>query len=448
MVQMFSASNINKITNDVKDGVPERQDGDGQRRLRRRRVRDPRPDLLGAAADCRRASAIRRPASRARRSAAAAPGTATPTGPATRSSTRSTTRSRTRSPGMSNVKVLEMVGALYGRRLCENTVGLLEEKGVSTWQSAGAVDKTEWVHQIRTLTTIFPPYQLQEDGHPNYWGQLALRNCFRQAYDGGAAHGGYCARGTGLNAKGEPNMTLDSRRSRARAAAAPRRGSRRRGPPGSRDAGAAARCARLRSGAWAPDRRRRAARRRARSSRRRTRTGPAALRRRDVRLDRAAARPGASRTAARSTSRSALPGARRDRSADRRRRGRAGLPVDRHPRRVPRDLRAAAEHARAAAGRQPRHRRLGADRLPQRAVVRRAHVRERVRAPGRALRARDRAALRRAARRACSPPPTRSTTSPRSCARWRSRRSTSTATPTARSSCRTSSPATRTGCAR
>jgi hypothetical protein len=110
--------------------------------------------------------------------------------------------------GMSNVQILDMVGALYGRRLCENTVGLLEEKGVSTWQSPGAVDKTEWVHQIRTLTTLFPPYQLQEDGHPNYWGQLALRNCFRQAYAGGAPHGGYCSRGTGLNAKGEPNMAL------------------------------------------------------------------------------------------------------------------------------------------------------------------------------------------------------------------------------------------------
>ncbi|HEX6020977.1 MAG TPA: hypothetical protein VFZ00_03205 [Solirubrobacter sp.] len=110
--------------------------------------------------------------------------------------------------GMSNVRVLDMVGALYGRRLCENTVGLLEEKGISTWQSPGAVDKTEWVHQIRTITTIFPPYQLQEDGHPNYWGQLALRNCFRQAYNGGNVRGGYCSRGTGLNGKGEPNMSL------------------------------------------------------------------------------------------------------------------------------------------------------------------------------------------------------------------------------------------------
>jgi hypothetical protein len=110
--------------------------------------------------------------------------------------------------GMANVKVLDMVGALYGRRLCENTVGLLEEKGVSTWQSAGAVDKTEWVHQIRTISTIFPPYQLQEDGHPNYWGQLALRNCFRQAYNAGDVQGGYCSRGTGLNSRGEPNMSL------------------------------------------------------------------------------------------------------------------------------------------------------------------------------------------------------------------------------------------------
>jgi hypothetical protein len=110
--------------------------------------------------------------------------------------------------GMSNVQVLDMVGALYGRRLCEETVGLLEEKGVASWQSAGAVDKTEWVQQIRTVSTIFPPYQLQEDGHPNYWGQLALRNCFRRAYSGGAPHGGYCSRGTGLNAKAEPNMSL------------------------------------------------------------------------------------------------------------------------------------------------------------------------------------------------------------------------------------------------
>jgi len=108
--------------------------------------------------------------------------------------------------GMSNVKVLNMDEALAGRKLCENTVGLLEEKGLATWQSPGAVNKTEWVQQIRTLTTLFPPYQLQEDAHPNYWGQLALRNCFRKAYYGSG--GGTCSPGTGLNGKGEPNMML------------------------------------------------------------------------------------------------------------------------------------------------------------------------------------------------------------------------------------------------
>jgi hypothetical protein len=110
--------------------------------------------------------------------------------------------------GMSNVSLLEMTEALAGRKLCENTVGLLEEKGVANWTSPGAVDKTEWVHQVRTLTTLFPPYQLQEDAHPNYWGQMAMRNCFRQAYHGGDPIGGTCSRGTGLNGKGEPNMSL------------------------------------------------------------------------------------------------------------------------------------------------------------------------------------------------------------------------------------------------
>jgi hypothetical protein len=110
--------------------------------------------------------------------------------------------------GMANVKLLDTSAALNGRRLCESTVGLLEERGIATWRSAGAVDNTEWVSQIRTATTILGPYQLQEDAHPNYWGQLALRNCFRQAFNAGAVRGGTCTHGTGLNALGEPNMTL------------------------------------------------------------------------------------------------------------------------------------------------------------------------------------------------------------------------------------------------
>lgn len=111
--------------------------------------------------------------------------------------------------GLTNLKYMYAASAFNGRRLCENTVGLLEEKAVSTWQSAGAVDKTEWVSQVRTASTIFGPYQLQEGLHPNYWGEKALRNCLRQAYNNGVPKSGTCTRGAnGLNANGEPNMVL------------------------------------------------------------------------------------------------------------------------------------------------------------------------------------------------------------------------------------------------
>lgn len=111
--------------------------------------------------------------------------------------------------GLTNVKILELQATFNGRRLCENTVGLPEEKGLATWQSAGAVDKTEWIQQIRTLSTVFGEYFVQESLHPNYWGQKAMRNCVRQAYNAGVPKGGTCTRtANGLSANGEPNMTL------------------------------------------------------------------------------------------------------------------------------------------------------------------------------------------------------------------------------------------------
>jgi hypothetical protein len=110
---------------------------------------------------------------------------------------------------MTNTALFDAQNALVGHRLCENTDGLLEEQGLASWRSPGAADRTEWVSQIRTTTTLFGPYQLQEDAHPSYWGQLALRNCVRQAYGGGAPRGGTCSRTTtGLNAQGEPNMSF------------------------------------------------------------------------------------------------------------------------------------------------------------------------------------------------------------------------------------------------
>lgn len=108
-----------------------------------------------------------------------------------------------------NLKTMDIASAFNGRRLCEKGVGLLEEEGLTSWKQTGAVNKTEWINQVRTLTALFPPYELQEDIHPNYWGQLALRNCLTQSYNEGVPKGGTCTiSGEGLNAKGQPNMSL------------------------------------------------------------------------------------------------------------------------------------------------------------------------------------------------------------------------------------------------
>ncbi len=111
--------------------------------------------------------------------------------------------------GLSNVKTMQLSSAFNGHRLCEKGVGLLEEEGLSSWKAAEAVNKTEWINQIRTITALFPPYEIQEDLHPNYWAQLALRNCLTQAYNSGTPKGGTCnISEKGLNSAGEPNMSL------------------------------------------------------------------------------------------------------------------------------------------------------------------------------------------------------------------------------------------------
>jgi hypothetical protein len=109
-----------------------------------------------------------------------------------------------------HVAMLHLGSAFNGRRLCEEGVGLLEEMGLSSWRNATAPDKTEWVNDIRTLTTIGTDYFVQESMHPNHWGQLALRNCLRKAWNNGSPRGGTCRRSTlgGLNVHGEPNMNF------------------------------------------------------------------------------------------------------------------------------------------------------------------------------------------------------------------------------------------------
>jgi hypothetical protein len=115
--------------------------------------------------------------------------------------------------GLPNVRTLDMTHAFDGKRLCETGVGLYEEVGLPSWQSPGAVDRTEWVNQIRTVTTIGgSPYSVQESLHPSYWGQLAMRNCLRQVWNGGAPRSGSCAVGNlgtaRLTPSGEPSMVL------------------------------------------------------------------------------------------------------------------------------------------------------------------------------------------------------------------------------------------------
>jgi hypothetical protein len=95
-------------------------------------------------------------------------------------------------------------------KLCSKTTALVGSGNgaPATWQSAGAVDGSEWANQIHT-DTIDGPYFQQESLHPNYWAQLAARSCLRQAYHAGSPIGGSCVRrGDGLTSRGEPVMTL------------------------------------------------------------------------------------------------------------------------------------------------------------------------------------------------------------------------------------------------
>jgi hypothetical protein len=67
---------------------------------------------------------------------------------------------------------------------------------------------SEWINEVRTASTAFSDYYIQESLHPNYWGQLALRNCLRQIYNDGAVRSGSCRAGSGLTSAGEPVVTV------------------------------------------------------------------------------------------------------------------------------------------------------------------------------------------------------------------------------------------------
>lgn len=113
-----------------------------------------------------------------------------------------------RSVRAGNVSILDVTSAFDGNRLCERGAELVgSADGVSDWRAPGAADRSEWVSQIRVLSTLFGPYQAQESLHPNYWGQQALQSCIREAWNNGDVRGGICRRTTTAT-RTDPVMSL------------------------------------------------------------------------------------------------------------------------------------------------------------------------------------------------------------------------------------------------
>jgi hypothetical protein len=117
--------------------------------------------------------------------------------------------------GAPNVDVLDLTDAFLDRRLCEDDVyhaGTL--LGALNWTTPNAVNLSEWVQEIRGVLSEggkidVPPFDKNESFHPNYWGQLAIRSCIRQAYNNGDPIGGRCVRaGNGLTSLLEPRMDV------------------------------------------------------------------------------------------------------------------------------------------------------------------------------------------------------------------------------------------------
>ena len=124
-----------------------------------------------------------------------------------RNLTRAADAARSARPGL-QVVFMDASNAFNERTLCHTAVQRVRgDGGASSWQDPDAVDRSEWAMEINIVNPN-DTYQ-QESMHPNYWGQLALRSCWRQAWNRGDVRGGVCERaGDGLNDQGEPNMAL------------------------------------------------------------------------------------------------------------------------------------------------------------------------------------------------------------------------------------------------
>lgn len=106
------------------------------------------------------------------------------------------------------VVTLDATNAFGPHTLCNAAVNRVQAVGgASDWRDANAVDLSEWVMEINILNPA--DTFRQESFHPNYWGQLALRSCWRQVWNNGDIRGGTCTpAGPGLNEFGEPSMRL------------------------------------------------------------------------------------------------------------------------------------------------------------------------------------------------------------------------------------------------
>ncbi len=111
--------------------------------------------------------------------------------------------------GLPNVTTMDLSAALNGHRLCEKGVGLLEEEGLSSWTAPEAVNKSEWVNQIRTSRRSSRRTRSRKTCTRTTGRSSHLRNCLTQAYNAGSPRGGTCTiSGAGVNSAGEPNMSL------------------------------------------------------------------------------------------------------------------------------------------------------------------------------------------------------------------------------------------------
>ena len=105
------------------------------------------------------------------------------------------------------IRYLDTTHAYDQRELCQKAVSRVDTKGgPEDWRDSDAVDRSEWVMDINIVKT--DDRVKQESLHPNYWGQLALRDCWREVWNQGEIEGGRCQRVGGVNARGEPQMRL------------------------------------------------------------------------------------------------------------------------------------------------------------------------------------------------------------------------------------------------